>query len=348
VLLGAFDRSRVEAVLIAPGPGLLVDRVRALGVPVEFGAPTRKLAFGEAGRLARTLAGRFDIVHAHGPRASFWTARAARRAGVKFVATIHELRWTTLPPGPRRALWVGLEDAALRRADHLIAVSRTVRDAVTGRHPEWAKRMSVVYGSTPLLVNPGPLVPRRRASGLRIVSIGRLDWVKGLDVLLDALADLSRRGIEFSADIAGRGPLGSALRQQSSRLGLESRVRWHEDEVDVAGLLSGSDVFVTATRFETFGMAALEAMTFGLPVVAPAIGGLAEVVSSEAGILVDPEPRASLPGRLAEGLARLAADPALRDRLGARGAQDARERFGPEALARGVETAYRNVLGLQP
>jgi glycosyltransferase involved in cell wall biosynthesis len=180
------------------------------------------------------------------------------------------------------------------------------------------------------------------------VSIGRLDWVKGLDVLLDALADLSRRGIEFSADIAGRGPLGSALRQQSSRLGLESRVRWHEDEVDVAGLLSGSDVFVTATRFETFGMAALEAMTFGLPVVAPAIGGLAEVVSSEAGILVDPEPRASLPGRLAEGLARLAAAPALRDRLGARGAQDARERFGPEALARGVETAYRNVLGLQP
>jgi glycosyltransferase involved in cell wall biosynthesis len=348
VLLAALDRGHVEPVLFVPRPGPLVDRVRALRVPVEGGAPTRKLAFSEAGRLARALAGRFDVVHAHGPRAAFWTAQAAHRARIPFIATLHELRWTTLPPGPRRALWIRLEDFALQGADHLIAVSRTVRDAVIARHPGWADRTTVVYGSTPLLRDAPVPAPRTRGGPLRIVSVGRFDWVKGTDAIVDALAALAHLGLEFEADIAGGGPLGPPLHERARRRGIEARVRWHDGPVDVPALLARADAFVTATRFETFGMAVLEAMAFGVPVVAPAVGGLAELVTEGTGVLVAPEPRATLPERLATALAELAADPARRERLGAAAARRARDTFGPAALAEGVTAVYRRVLEGRP
>jgi glycosyltransferase involved in cell wall biosynthesis len=345
VLLGGLDRTQVAPVLFVPGPGPLVERVRALGFPVEPGAPARKLAFGAARRLARAFAGRFDLVHAHGPRAAFWAVRAARAAGLPFLATIHELRWTTLPPGPRRALWIWLEDRSLQDAAQLLAVSGTVRDALVERHPEWAARTSVVYGSSPLLRGEPTRAPRPEGGPLRIVSVGRLDWVKGTDTIVDALGVLANRGVSFEADIVGEGPEGPDLHERARRLGIGLHLRWHDAGADVAALLVRADAFVTATRFETFGMAVLEAMAFSVPVVAPAIGGVAELLTPDTGVLVEPEPRDALAERLAAALADLADDPARRARLGAAAAQRARDTFGPEALADGVTAAYRRVLG---
>lgn len=348
VLLGALDRRLVAPVLFAPGPGPLVDRARALGVAVEFGAPTRKLAWRDASRLRRRLADRFDIVHAHGPRAAFWTARAARQARIPFVATIHELRWTTLPSGPRRALWVLLEDMSLHDSTHLIAVSEVVRDAVLARHPGWRARMTVVHGSTPLLAGAGPHEPRDSTAvgePLSIVTVGRLDWVKGTDLVLDAFARLKGAGVRFEAHLVGDGPLRGGLRAQAERLGLGGMLHWHHGAADVRGLLRRADLFVTGTRFETFGMAVLEAIASGVPVVAPRVGAIEEVAGDDSGLLVDAEPRAGLGSRLADALERLAADPELRARLGASGRARALARFAPASLAEGVTDVYARVLG---
>lgn len=348
VLLGALDRRRVVPVLFAPGPGPLVDRVRALGLAIEFVAPTRKLAWSDASRLQRHLLDRFDVVHAHGPRAAFWTARAARQARVPFVATIHELRWTTLPVGPRRALWVLLEDLSLQGATHLIAVSEVVRQAVLERHPRWRDRMTVVHGSTPLLAGAGPHEPRdSTAAGepLSIVTVGRLDWVKGMDLVLDAFARLKGAGIRFEGHLVGDGPLRGGLRAQAERLGLGGMLHWHHGAADVRGLLRRADLFVTGTRFETFGMAVLEAIASGVPVVAPRVGAIEEVAGDDSGLLVDAEPRVALGSRLADALERLAADPELRARLGASGRARALARFAPASLAEGVTDVYARVLG---
>jgi starch synthase len=106
---------------------------------------------------------------------------------------------------------------------------------------------------------------------------------------------------------------------------------------------------VVATRAEMFGIAVLEAMAFGLPVLAPAVGSLLEVVAEgESGRLVPFDPEATLPVRLADVLARWAADPSEPARLGAAGAARARREFSPAALAAGVTAVYRETLAVSP
>src|SRR5512146_683994 len=77
-LLPAFDPSEVQARLFVPGPGPLVEALAARNVPVEIGAPSRKLAWGEARALAARLRDGCDVLHAHGPRAAFWAAIVAQ------------------------------------------------------------------------------------------------------------------------------------------------------------------------------------------------------------------------------------------------------------------------------
>jgi glycosyltransferase involved in cell wall biosynthesis len=109
----------------------------------------------------------------------------------------------------------------------------------------------------------------------------------------------------------------------------------------VPDLLEACDVFALPSRHEGLGVAALEAMARGRPVVASAVGGLAEVVvANETGILVPPGDAAAL----AAALERLIADPALARRLGAAGAKRVAEHFRAEQMVAAYEALYREIL----
>jgi glycosyltransferase involved in cell wall biosynthesis len=349
-LLPSFARDEVAPVLFVARPGPLVERMASLGIPVERGAPARKLDLGSPLALARRWRGGFDLVHAHGPRAAFWARHGARLAGLPFVLTLHELRWRTLRPGLRRSWWLRLEGGSWRGAALIVTVSEAARRELVERHPELAGRTRVVHASAPMLRDPSRL-PRAnpaRAPGepLRLVTIGRLGWSKGYERLLEALALVRARGTELTLEVVGAGELERELRDRAARLGLGERILWLGPDVDVPAVLARAHAFVSATRSETFGIAVLEAMAVGLPVILPAVGGLPElVVDGETGVLVPAEPEAALPGALAAGLVALADDPATAARLGAAAAVRARETFSPAVMARGVTQVYREVLG---
>jgi glycosyltransferase involved in cell wall biosynthesis len=349
-LLPSFEGVRVAPVLFAPGPGPLVEEMTARGVEVVLAAPTRKLAFDEARLLAERWRGRFDVVHAHGPRAIFWSERAARRAGVRaFVATVHELRWQTMPPGLKREAWIALEGRSLARADGLITVSHATRRDLIARWPRLAERTRAVHASAPILLGeslpPQSEPGRRDGQPMRLVTIGRFAWQKGYDLLLPALARLAERGIDFTLDVVGHGALEAGLRAEAVRLGIAERIRWRGRDPDLAPLLAASHAFVTTTRAEMFGIAVLEAMACGLPVLAPGVGSLVEVVADgETGRLLDFDPEPTLPERMAVELARWWSDPDLMRRLGAAGARRAREVFAPAAFAARVATVYDELL----
>ena len=344
-LLSGFDRARVEPTLFVPSGGPLVDRLAARGIRVEMGAPTRKLAFAEARWLARRWRGEFDVVHAHGARVAFWSVRAARSAGVPaVVATVHELRRHTLPPGPKRALWVALEERSLDAYDRLVAVSRSERDELVARRPRWADRIDVVPGSTPLLLDPSRL-PRRAARAdsapeLRLRAVGRLEWVKGMERLVDAFALVARER-PATLEILGSGSLAGSLRERAESLGVAGRISWRASVESYPDWLAGGDLFVTTTRSETHGLAVLEAMAVGLPVVATAVGGLPELLGEgEAGVLVARDPEATVAARCAEAIASLAADPARLDRLAENARARAAGQFAPARLAARVADLY--------
>jgi len=167
---------------------------------------------------------------------------------------------------------------------------------------------------------PAPDAPAAPAAGgpLRIASVGRLVWQKAHRVLLGACARLHRRGIALRLTIVGEGEERPALETLRARLGLDDVVDLPgaAPEAEVARVLARSDLFVLSSVSEGFGIVLLEAMACGLPVIAPALHGLGEVVAD--GV----EGRLFVPGSeedLAAAIEALAADAALRRRLGAAG-----------------------------
>jgi glycosyltransferase involved in cell wall biosynthesis len=179
--------------------------------------------------------------------------------------------------------------------------------------------------------NPTPLrapAPSPRTAR-RVVSIGRLGYEKGVDMLLDTWAEVVPRHPEWRLRIYGAGPDEEALRRQCAQLGMDGSVEWAGRTEDVAGALRESSVFVLPSRGEGFPLALLEAMSCAVPCVAfDCAPGVREIVRHEEdGLLARPGSVLEL----ARHLDRLLSDAALRDRMGERARENVR-RYSPEAI----------------
>jgi glycosyltransferase involved in cell wall biosynthesis len=231
-------------------------------------------------------------------------------------------------------------DAELRHAAHVFTPSAYLRElAISWGTP--AERVSVLPNPAPL---PGVLRPReelRAELGLHghtLAFAGRLSAQKSLDVALEAL--VPNDGVALL--IAGEGDERASLERRAGELGLAGRVRFlgplPRDRV--LELFHAADAAILSSSWENFPHTVVEALAVGTPVLATAIGGVAEVVrDGENGLLV----RAGDPAGLAEAIARYFADEALRGRLRAAAAASV-DAYAPEpVLARLEETMLRTV-----
>lgn len=177
------------------------------------------------------------------------------------------------------------------------------------------------------------------AEPMSVLAVGRLVPKKGYPVLLDALGRLAGRGVAVRTRVVGVGPQRRDIDSLVAEYGLAGSfellgARTHQE---IAALYPSADVFVQASVVLADGdrdgipNSLLEAMSSGLPVVASAVSGIPEVVlDGTTGLLVPPGD----PEALAGALARLAADPGLRRRLGAAARQHAVERLDRTACVR--------------
>lgn len=188
------------------------------------------------------------------------------------------------------------------------------------------EKIHVIYGGidTERFAPPPGTASRGLEAPLRILCVARFEEVKGHAVLIEACRVLRDRGVGFECRLIGDGPLQAAVEQQVAGAGLAGLVHFEgaRPHGEVARRLSESDVAVLATvparsgKREGIPNVLKEAMAAGLPVVATPLGGIPELVrDAESGILVPP----CDPAALAGALARLAADPGMRRRLGAAG-----------------------------
>jgi glycosyltransferase involved in cell wall biosynthesis len=179
---------------------------------------------------------------------------------------------------------------------------------------------------------------------IRFVSVGRLDESqKDVGVLIEAAAVLRSRGLEFEVTVAGDGADRGSLEGRARELGVEDVVRFAGWTEDVPGVLRKHDVFVNATKFESFGRTNIEAAACGLPVIASRVIGCVESVEDGGnGLLVKPGDA----GTLADAMERVAQDDALRERLGARGPAFAAQ-FSMRAHTERVLALARERLGVK-
>lgn len=331
--------------------GLVAGTVRAGGVPVTvLGMVGWRKPLAVA-RLVRELRRRRpDVVHVHLLSAQLWAIPAARVARVPVVvSTEHSLMTDTIEGRPAsrrlRAVYLGL--AAL--ASCTVAVSELTAERVRA----WgvpARSVVVVENGIDLGASAFDPEGRRQTRaelgvdpGTVVVgAIGRLEPVKRLDVLLDAVAPQVRAG-SVQVLIAGEGSLRPQLEEQVRRLGLTGRVHLIGARVDLRPVLAAMDVFVSPSANETFGMAVVEAAANGLPLVYGECPALDELRGDPVGAGSVRLPPDASP----EAEQRLIADAvaAARPReVGRRVPAELESRYGIGVLQEAVDAVYRFLL----
>jgi glycosyltransferase involved in cell wall biosynthesis len=185
---------------------------------------------------------------------------------------------------------------------------------------------------------------RRRPGSFKgevnVLYAGRLTREKGVDLLADAFLAARARDPRLHLVLAGGGPEQEVLRE---RLGRHATFLGWLDGEELAWAYASADVFLFASRTDTFGQVILEAQASGLPVVAVGEGGPASLIEDgRSGLLRGPDP-----GSLADAVVALAGSPVLRARLAEGGLAAVRDRSWEAALRRLAE-GYRGVLGLSP
>lgn len=351
---------RVEHILAGPFEGLAKE-----DLPAQLCAFTQGVLRAEA----RHAPGWYDLVHSH-----YWLSGQVgwlvkERWGVPLVHTAHTLakvKNSSLAAGDRPEPMTRVigEEQVVAEADRLVANT----EAEAGQLREW-------YGAAPeqvAVVEPGVDLERfrppvagqehavrqraRRAlglpeRGLLVSFVGRVQPLKGPDVLLRAVAELLARQPELTDQLTVAvvgGPSGSgldrprALIELAADLGISLQVRFLPPQTGtaLADVYHASDLVAVPSYSESFGLVALEAQACGTPVVAAAVGGLVTAVRDQvSGVLVDTHD----PVDWARVLGTLLAAPGRRAEL-SRGAASHAAQFSWDRTAARLLAVYREAI----
>ena len=315
------------------------------GRPSPSALATELLATARTVRMVARAARPFDIVQSESLWGHVDCALAGLVAKRPVVVELHDL----VAPGMGRRLL----SASARLSTATVAVSTAVADVVGGGSNAGVR---VVPQAVDLQrFSPGPADPSVRRmltddpGGLLVGIVGRIDPMKGVDVLVRAMALLGGTAATARLVVVGSPGLDAGeyerqVRGEAVRL-LGQRARFVGPRADVPEVLRCLDVLVNASAAEPFGLSVLEAQASGVPVVAPSSGGIPEFVKNgDNGLLITPgDPQA-----LARALEHLLGDVALRERLGRRGRETTVAEHGLEKRAATLAEIYRAVARRRP
>ena len=280
-----------------------------------------------------------DVLAPQTVLADGWAALAfGALAGVPVVGQVHFDLFGA--PGaapahdvPRWQMWLACR--LLPRFAALRVVSRHLAAEVAARGLHGRVSVVPVPATMPSPGDgPGQRGPTARAAGRarQVLYVGRLAAQKNLSRWLRVAARVAEQEPEVELLWAGDGPLRASLQAEAERLGLGGRLRQRGavPYADLAALYANAAVLLLTSDYEGLPRVAVEAGLHGLPVVAPALPGLEDVVASgETGVLCPGGDEAAL----ASAVVRLLRDPALRAAMGARAQALVRREFDPETLA---------------
>ncbi len=326
-------------------PGAWAAELAELGVPVI--ALSRQPGFhpGLAIRLARVLKDReIDIVHCHHYSPYVYGLLASLlKPSVQLVFTEHG-RLSDAPPSLKRRL---INPVLSRWPGKLCAVSADLKNHMVAEGFP-AKRVGVTYNG----IDPGHRpTPFQRSAARALLgvpeeafvvgTVGRLDPVKNLHLLLQAHAFLVSKHPQLRTVIVGDGAEREGLERHARSLGISDSVMFAGYRSDVRLLMSAFDVYANTSTYEGVSLTILEAMATALPVVATRVGGNPEVViDQETGLLVP-----GIAGAVADAIGGLVHDGRRRRVMGDAGRFRVKRHF---SITRMVEEYAGVYLGTRP
>lgn len=262
----------------------------------------------------------YDIVHCNTPVAGILTRLACRKlrkqGKVKVIYEAHGLHFFKGGPRSGWLIWYPIERFFSRFADMMILINKMDYTLVKEKfHTKLVRRIPGIGVNLSQFKDLGNGDLRQElslpAETPIVLSVGELNENKNHKTVITALSRMENKAAHYC--IAGNGPLLQELTEHSCTLGIEDRVHFLGYRRDVPALLSQADVFVLPSRREGLGMAAIEAMSFGLPLVSSNRHGINDYsIEGVTGFKHDPSDSQGF----AESIDRLLADETLRQELG--------------------------------
>ena len=342
------DRSRyLPEVAAMHGRGVYADVFEKAGITIHSLSPAKvpPLYIPNFWRLMKK--GGYDILHFHLFGANLCAKPLAILAGHPAIVVHDQCNDASREESP---LLLAADALWNRRSDRVIAVSESTRRYLLDREDlEDSKVTTISNGVDTEMFRPATLEQKRSARlALRlppesfvIGGVGRLVPQKNFSLFLKVAADVVRTHPEAIFVIAGTGHLESQLRAEAENLGIAERVRFLGHVSDRVSLYHALDSLLMTSDFEGTPMTLLETMSSGVPVVASAVDGIAEVCTHGKNALLSP------PGDLGsfrDSLCRLIAEESLFETLGAEGRRIVVESYDIRVIARRIEEIYESVL----
>jgi L-malate glycosyltransferase len=331
----------LHVIALSLNEGVLTERLRATGVEVKV-LPEAELSFPQifvkALRLSRQR--RVRLIHAHRRKENLLALLLARSLGLNtLVTTLHGLPEHAYGKenGRRRRLQTAIHFHLLRRYfTKTVAVSREIE---TRLHHEFGfkpGRTAVIHNG----IDPGRFAPAEkrigRTGGFHVGSVGRLVPVKDYDFFLEVAAELKKSLPEVRFSILGDGPLQEELQSRARARGLQDQLVFVPPVANPACFYRDLDLYLNTSRHEGIPLSILEAMLCGVPVVAPRVGGIPEIIAdgSEGVLVGEREPQA-----FAAACLDLLSNRNRRDELASRGCERVSEIFNVQQMV----LKYRNL-----
>ena len=354
LVAGSLARGEDSMSFVADELGVEVLRIDELGREIS---PLRDLL--ATLRLARLIRReRPQILHTHTAKAGTVGRVAALLAGARRPPiVIHTFHGHVLRGyfGPFRSLFFRLLERWLAsKTTALVAVSPQVRDDLVALGVAPRKRFVVIRLGIELDERVAAGRDGRRESRrylgipegrFAVGWIGRMTAVKRTDDVLLAFKQLRNGGVDACLCMVGDGPDRRELEHRAHELGIARDTLFLGYQEEVAPFYAAFDALVLPSSNEGTPVSAIEALAAGRPVVATRVGGVPDVVrDGEDGFLVEP----GATDDLADRLARLARDPALRERMGKQGREHVLSRYAVDRLVDDVDRLYRSLLASRP
>ena len=293
------------------------------------------------------------VLHTHTAKAGAIARAAALLAvGARPPVVLHTFHGHVLKgyfDAGRTAFFRQVERTLARASDVLVAVSPEVRDELVELGVAPLEKFVVIRLGIPLeerLGDPTADSDYRRLYGIPkdafvVGWVGRMTGIKDTGAVVDIVRAVRERGVNAVLCMVGDGPEREVLERLAHKLGIARYCYFVGYQSDVAGYYRLFDAFLLPSVNEGTPVSAIESLASGTPVVANRVGGVPDVVRDGVdGFLVEPGDVDAAAARLAE----LAADPALRSRLGESGRARVLERYSVERLVDDVDRLYRSLL----
>ncbi len=283
-------------------------------------------------------ANRVDLIHAHESAPALVANLARRGLGIPLAVTYHGSE-------PSRIAAFG---GIARRADLVITPShRSAEDLERiGGVPRARLKVLGLGVAPPPEDSPAEIAALRRdllGDGDRVVvTMARLEYQKGIDILIEAAARIVRDhpGVRFA--VAGDGVDEAKLKAQARALGVDRQVRFLGRVARPHLYLRASDLFLLTSRWEALPFSIVEAFQAGIPAVATACSGVVELIDDSVGAVVPVGDVDAIAG----AVGRIIADDALRQAMGRAALERAKlDRFDPDWVHRQFEETYFGLAG---